>query len=418
MKKTIKLSLAAVLTLSATGSFAAGFQLAEISTSGLGSSFSGNAVVAEDASVVATNPALMTEFTRPEISVGGIYINAKVNIDGKLRTPRGNMDASNGSIVPNAVIPNLYFVLPVNERFSMGGGINVNYGLKSEFRKDNPAGFLMGMTSLKTINYNLSGAAKLGNGFSFGLGVNAIQAEAELDRYAGVLIPQKMDTEVKHLEGKEWGYGWNVGLAYNLNENHRFGFGYHSGVNLDFTGKFSSDLPLAMKGTNGASIPAELSVTLPAFWELSAYHKLTDKLALQYSWKRTDWSAFKELKATSSMSPKPVLEKPEHFSDTNRYALGVSYQAMEKLTLRVGIAYEEGASKKAPSVSIPDTDRTWYSVGATYQFTPNLSADVGYAYVYGHKNNFVEVQKDAPMPLTVKSRSHVNLFGLNVNYKF
>ncbi len=46
MKKFTKLSLVAVLTLSATGSFASGFQLAEISTSGLGSSFAGAAAVA------------------------------------------------------------------------------------------------------------------------------------------------------------------------------------------------------------------------------------------------------------------------------------------------------------------------------------------------------------------------------------
>ncbi len=301
----------------------------------------------------------------------------------------------------------------------------VNYGLKAKFGNNNPAGFLAGMTSLKTVNYNLSGATKLGHGFSFGFGLNAVHAEAELDRYAGILgasVQKPMDTKIKHLEGKKWGYGWNVGLAYDLNENIRFGFGYHSAVDLDFKGKFSSDLPPIMKGTGGAKIPATLSVSLPAFWELSVNHKLTDRLALRYSWKHTDWSTFKELKATSPMSKSPVLYKQENFSDTNFHALGISYNAMEKLTLRAGIAYENGASKKHPSVSIPDTDRTWYSLGATYKFTPNLSADIGYAYVYGHKNDFVEAEKTLDgrkLPrLVVKSRSHVNLFGLNVNYKF
>ncbi|MBR0572782.1 MULTISPECIES: porin [Pasteurellaceae] len=469
MKKMTQLSLAAILTLSATGSFAAGFQLAEISTSGLGSSFSGNAAIAEDASIVATNPALMTEFTRPEISAGGIYVGAKVDINGNL----SGRNASNKNIVPNAIIPNLYFVSPVNERFSIGAGINVNYGLKTQFEENYTAGWLGGMTELKAINYNLSGAAKLGHGFSFGFGVNVVHAEAELDRYAGVLpemlangLLQKKpmleqalrnpalpaskraelqatlnkinavapmlpmiagipaSTKIKHLEGNEWGYGWNAGLTYSINENHRFGLAYHSGIKLDFKGKFSNELSIALgsllpenlqPATGGKNVPAKLSVTLPAFWELSAYHKLTDQLALHYSWKHTKWSVFKRLLATDNNN-KDLLRREEKFSDNNRYAIGLTYKAMEKLTLRAGIAYEQSASRKIPSISIPDTNRTWYSIGATYKFTPNLSTDIGYAYVYGHKNNFSE--GTGAGSLDVKSRAHVNLFGLNVNYKF
>lgn len=456
MKKIAKLSVGAILTLSATGSLAAGFQLAEVSTSGLGASYAGNAAVAENASVVATNPALMMEFNRLELSVGGIYIDAEVDVDGKL----GKEDASNQNIVPNAFVPNFYAIMPLNERFSIGGGVNTNYGLKTQFDKDYVAGAFGGMTDLKTVNFNLSGAAKLGYGFSFGLGVNAIKADAKLERYAGSLpqvLSQKLTqaqkmlqssskpadqktaaflgkvagiaaqtpatATIKHLEGDTWGYGWNAGLSYTLNENHRFGLAYHSKVKLDFKGQFSNQLPLALNGialpqlaalkpaTGGENRAAKLSVTLPAFWELSSYHRLTDKLALQASWKYTQWSVFEELKGT--VGNDVALQKDEKFSNSSRYALGLSYDATEFLTLRTGIAYEESASKNHPSVSIPDTNRTWLSLGATYKFTPNLTTDLGYAYVYGHKNDFIEEGK-----LFAKSRSHVNLFGLNVNYKF
>ncbi|MDG6881371.1 47 kDa outer membrane protein precursor [Phocoenobacter uteri] len=461
MKKVTKLSLAAILTLSATNTFAAGFQLAEISTSGLGTSFAGTAAIAENASVVATNPALMTEFSRAQLSAGGIYIAAKVNINGELAN---DTDASNKNIVPNAIVPNFYFVAPVNDRFSVGGGMNVNYGLKTEFSKNYAAGWLGGMTSLSSGNFNFSGAMKLGHGFSFGLGLNAVYAEAELDRYAGVIpkalsgklkqaqqqlqqSPKEEDkqkaqllgkvagiaantpatTKIKHLEGNTWGYGWNAGLSYNLNENHRFGLAYHSAVKLDFKGDFSNELPTALNNvplpqiaglkpaTNGKNKAAKLSVTLPAFWELSAYHQLTEQLALQYSWKHTQWSVFKELLAKGSKGEE-LLYKDEKFSDSNRYAIGLTYKAMDNLTLRTGVAYEQSASRTMPSIAIPDTNRTWYSVGATYQVTPNLTTDFGYAYVYGHKNNFTEGTTAGG--LDVKSRAHVNLVGLNLNYKF
>ncbi len=364
---------------------------------------------------------LRLQFNRPEISVGGIYVAPKVSVDG---TYSGNKKASNSNIVPGAFVPNFYFVAPMSEYFTLGLGANVNYGLKTDLGKDYEVGTLGGMTSLKTVNFNLSGATKLGKGFSFGFGLNAVHAEAELERYSGdaesdILYLIEKDGKIKHLEGKKWGYGWNAGISYNLNENHRFGFAYHSAVDLDFNGKYSSKLIRPMGGTpNGAPVPSKLSVTLPSFWELSAYHQLTEKLGLQYSWKRTDWSVFTELKAVDPKTGVEHLHKQENFSDSNRYAIGLTYKAMDKLTIRTGIAYEEGASKELPSISIPDTNRTWYSVGATYQFTPNFAVDMGYAYVYGHKNNFVEKQKRPFSDLDVKSRAHVNLFGLNVNYKF
>ena len=52
--------------LAASGANAAAFQLAEVSTSGLGMAYAGNAAVADNASVVASNPALMTEFKKAE----------------------------------------------------------------------------------------------------------------------------------------------------------------------------------------------------------------------------------------------------------------------------------------------------------------------------------------------------------------
>lgn len=47
-----------------------------------------------------------------------------------------------------------------------------------------------GKTDLETLNLNLSGAYRLNNHFSFGLGLNAIYAKAKLERYAGDLPQQ------------------------------------------------------------------------------------------------------------------------------------------------------------------------------------------------------------------------------------
>ena len=121
MNKFSKTLLASSLFASA-GAHAAAFQLAEVSTSGLGTAYAGNAAVADNASVVANNPALMTQFKQAEMSAGGVLVQADVDINGTLA---GTVNASHNNIIPKAVIPNLYFVTPINDRFAMGAGITV-----------------------------------------------------------------------------------------------------------------------------------------------------------------------------------------------------------------------------------------------------------------------------------------------------
>ncbi|MDO9645889.1 porin [Glaesserella parasuis] len=414
MNKFTKTALASIFTFSAAGASAAAFQLAEVSTSGLGMAYAGNAAVADNASVVATNPALMTKFKQVEISAGGIYVDANVDVEGSFNgraipsSATGNANAKD--IIPSAIVPNLYVVAPISERFAVGGGVNVNYGLKSEFEKTYSAGVLAGKTELSAVNYNFSSAYDLGYGFSFGAGLNAVHAKATLERHFGALNPMAPTATASRLKGDKWGFGWNVGLSYDINENNRLGVAYHSPVDLRFKGKYV--------GTQSANveIPGRLNLELPAYWEISGYHKLTEKLAVQYSYKKTHWNSFQELRATDN-NGKVLLQKDEKFNNNSRIALGMSYDVIEALTLRAGIAYDESASVAHPSISIPDTDRTWYTLGATYRFTPNLSVDLAYAHLRGSKNTFTESQVTSAVG-EFKVKSTANLYGLNVNYKF
>ncbi|MDG6331075.1 outer membrane protein transport protein [Glaesserella parasuis] len=425
MNKFTKTALASIFTFSAAGASAAAFQLAEVSTSGLGMAYAGNAAVADNASVVATNPALMTKFKQVEISAGGVYVDADVDVEGSFkgsfnRTVNGRAIPSSATgnanakdIIPSAIVPNLYVVAPISERFAVGGGVNVNYGLKSEFEKTYSAGVLAGKTKLSAVNYNFSSAYDLGYGFSFGAGLNAVHAKATLERHFGALNPMAPTATASRLKGDKWGFRWNVGLTYDINENNRLGVAYHSPVDLRFKGKYV--------GTQSANveIPGRLNLELPAYWEISGYHKLTEKLAVQYSYKKTHWNSFRELRATDN-NGKVLLQEDKKFNNNSRIALGVSYDVIEALTLRAGIAYDESASVAHPSISIPDTYRTWYTLGATYRFTPNLSVDLSYAHLSGSKNTFTESQVTAVTSAVgeFKVKSTANLYGLNVNYKF
>lgn len=170
MKKFNQSLLATAMLLAAGGANAAAFQLAEVSTSGLGRAYAGEAAIADNASVVATNPALMSLFKTAQFSTGGVYVDSRINMNGDvtsyatitstgsgMRTIKDG-SASQRNVVPGAFVPNLYFVAPVNDKFALGAGMNVNFGLKSEYDDSYDAGVFGGKTDLSAINLNLSGA--------------------------------------------------------------------------------------------------------------------------------------------------------------------------------------------------------------------------------------------------------------------
>lgn len=208
MKKFNQSLLATAMLLAAGGANAAAFQLAEVSTSGLGRAYAGEAAIADNASVVATNPALMSLFKTAQFSTGGVYIDSRINMNGDVTSYAQiitksigmnaikNGSASQRNVVPGAFVPNLYFVAPVNDKFALGAGMNVNFGLKSEYDDSYDAGVFGGKTDLSAINLNLSGAYRVTEGLSLGLGVNAVYAKAQVERNAGIIKDTVNDNQI------------------------------------------------------------------------------------------------------------------------------------------------------------------------------------------------------------------------------
>jgi long-chain fatty acid transport protein len=399
-KKSI---LAAAIALTALNANSASFQLNETSASGLGRAFAGDAVIADDAAVLVRNPAAMALFDKAAFSVAATYVDPGVDIKG-VDAPNlfgSDYDVSQldqNGVVPTAIIPAMYFIKPVNDKFAYGLGINSNFGLKSEYDNDYAAGSIGGKTDLKTANANLSGSYRVNDQISLGLGLNVVYGEAELVRHAGsvlesginipdvglVVPPVPSSTEVINMSGDDFGYGWNVGVVYEVNENHRFALAYRSKVKLAFEGDFT-----------GLGTPTEagsLTIDMPAGAEFSGFHQFTQQWAVHYSVMYTQWSSFEKLEAYTG--EEVVFEKQENFEDTYRFALGATFEVNQTLKLRTGIAYDQSASvEDYRSISIPDSDRLWYSAGATYKLSEADSIDFGISYITG--DNVVVTEEDA-----------------------
>ncbi|BAN97029.1 long-chain fatty acid transport protein precursor [Plautia stali symbiont] len=349
-------------------------------------------------------------------------IDPEVDISGN--SPTGNsLNASN--IAPNQWIPNIHYVHPINDQWWIGASATSNYGLATEFNNGYTAGGFGGKTDLMTGNFNLSTAYRLNDNFSFGVGFDAVYAKAKIERYAGEAGARAglpADTQVAHLKGDEWGYGWNAGILYEVDKNNRFGFTYRSKVKIDFDGDYKSNIPRAFNGTpqaialglpygtSGATIPGSLTLNLPEMWEVSGWHKVAPQWAVHYSLAYTSWSQFQELKATGS-NGQTLFYKDEGYRDAYRIALGTTYNYDDNWTFRTGIAFDDSpvpADKR--SISIPDQDRLWLSAGASYAFTPDASVDVGVSYMHGQH---VTVKEG---PYNFNSEGKAWLYGANFNY--
>ncbi|EGQ9843511.1 outer membrane protein transport protein [Vibrio cholerae] len=425
------LSCAVAFGLASVSTFtqAAGFQLAEYSATGLGRAYAGEAAMAGNASAQWRNPAMLTYLEGTQVSAGAIYVNPNVDIEGTVTHQQlGKTHASSNDFAHDAVIPNFYLSHQLNEQVALGFALGTNYGMETDLGTEFAASHFGNQASVISKEANLNIAYQILPQLSIGGGVRYVMGEGHF----GATAPAKnlirhpvtnnvmtlpKGTTLKYMEGEDNSWGWQVGSAWQINQNHRVGFAYKSEVVMDFEGH-------AEGVSYGSYKPGMMSVTLPATAELASFHQLNDQWAIHASINWTDWSSFKEL--TAVFPEKSDLIKSENWEDNYRFALGTTYQYDAKLALRAGVAYDTSAvDDKNRTATIPETDRTWVSVGGSYVATPQLTLDAGFTYIFA-KDATINEPRDASDQtaaaiggaFTGNVSGNVWLIGVQANYRF
>ncbi|EII5641129.1 long-chain fatty acid transport protein [Vibrio cholerae] len=425
------LSCAVAFGLASVSTFtqAAGFQLAEYSATGLGRAYAGEAAMADNASAQWRNPAMLTYLEGTQISAGAIYVNPNVDVEGTVNHAQlGKTHASSNDFAHDAVIPNFYLSHQLNEQVALGFALGTNYGMETDLGTEFAASHFGNQASVISKEANLNIAYQILPQLSIGGGVRYVMGEGHF----GATAPAKnlirhpvtnnvmtlpKGTTLKYMEGEDNSWGWQVGSAWQINQDHRLGFAYKSEVVMDFEGH-------AEGVSYGSYKPGMMSVTLPATAELASFHQLNDQWAIHASINWTDWSSFKEL--TAVFPEKSDLIKSENWEDNYRFALGTTYQYDAKLALRAGVAYDTSAvDDKNRTATIPETDRTWVSVGGSYIATPQLTLDAGFTYIFA-KDATINEPRDASDQtaaaiggaFTGNVSGNVWLIGVQANYRF
>ncbi|RSD31988.1 outer membrane protein transport protein [Vibrio pectenicida] len=437
----LSLAVAASLMSAAHTANAAGFQLAEYSATGLGRAYAGEAAIADNASAQWRNPAMLTYLQGTQVSLGAIYVNPNVDVNGTVdgsisanpTLPTSN--AASSDFADDAIIPNFYLSHKYSDQIAVGFALGTNYGMETNLENDFAAAHFGNQASVTTIEANLNAAYQLNQRWSVGGGLRYVMGEGSfgaktpenniIGQSGMTPISAPKGTVLKYMEGDDTAWGWQVGTAWQINQDHRIGFSYKSEVQLKLEG-YATGFGFDSSLSNGNRDNGTMDLALPATAELASFHQLTEKFAIHTSINWTDWSSFEKLEAQLDTFGSQMV-KVENWQDNYRVALGATYQLEPKLTLRTGIAYDTSAvSDKNRTITIPETDRTWLSLGASYTFTKQLTLDGGLTYILAKDTPITESRgyasddtaQNVGGQFVGETKGYIWLIGIQASYRF
>ena len=401
-KKTL---LVSALSLSALQVNAAGFQLNSQSATGLGRAFAGDAVIADNASVMARNTAAMALFDRTSLSVGLTFLETDINVsDATYSSPPSSYsgDSNYDDAGGTSIIPNLHIIIPLNDKFAIGFNLYSNFGTKTDFDDSFTASEYGGYTEVKSLNLGLATSYRLNKQWSLGAGLDIIYGAGKLQRTKTVYLGGGPALDA---DAAGFGLGFNLGTVFELNENNRFGLSYHYSPELKAKGDITYYGETVKDDT--------LYMGLPDMAEFSGYHRLKNtQYAVHYSVQWIGWSSFDTLdtKAFGTIND-------YQWKDAMHFSIGGTYYLNEKWTLRTGYMYDMSAQDEVTSISVPDSDRQWFSAGFTYQLSESSNVDFGATYLLGQDVSVYEETVSSGTTVSkITGTTHANAILAAVQY--
>ncbi|TYT26690.1 hypothetical protein FZO89_10710 [Luteimonas viscosa] len=425
----------------ASHAHAAGFQLKENSVKSMGSAFAGTAAKTGDSSVVANNPAVMTQFEGNTFQIDVTAIDLSYEFEGTAtdafgRPMTGGNGGDAGDITP---VPAMSYIRKFDNGVAFGAMVSAPFGLKTEYEDGWVGRYFAHTSDVQIVDLTLSGAIDITDRFSVGLGAIVSRADVTLSRSVdfGTLLysnpatrplpfaqPQAADGFVE-VGGDDNGLGWLVGAHFRPTDNVAIGVSYRSEIDYELRGTADWTVPGNVAAVFGASpFTAPLfqdgnvsaNLTTPSILSVGATWQLNERFALSASWAETGWESLREVRIDFD-NPDPDAVEPFEWDDTSFVSIGAEYKLNDSWTLRGGIADDQTPTSLVHRTPrLPDDDRRWYSVGATWMVSDALDVNFG----------FTHIKPDDPKVAITSSGSRIagpydgsaNLYGVSAQYRF
>jgi long-chain fatty acid transport protein len=467
--KYLPLIVAAALAAMSTSALASGYHFGSQSVAAQGSA-DANAAEADDASTLFYNPAGMSRLQGQHFSAGATAVvphSSYTDTGSRRFTGTASGGTATDGYAPDFVVaPSLYYTKQINRQWTAGMGLFVPYGTKLNYGDNWNGRYALTNIKLEAIALNPSASFKLNEQHAFGFGVTAEFMKAELGQAVDVpgtvaalsgtpnsaaLVRQIVAlggnpaalATVKdgrgENDGKDWGFGFNLGYLFQLNKDTRFGVSYRSPISHKLKGStvwdFSSVTtdPVVNKvlaaSSHKVNSAALVALRTPETLSLNAFHQMSERWAAMgdVTWTRHSRLGDLHIEFPGTDEGDEVIR--QQWKNTVRVSLGANYRYDDKLTLRGGVAHDQtpvnGDQLRHPA--LPDSDRKQLSFGANYKLSPRASIDLAYSYL-DFKDAGADYRNNCS-PLTAGCtgngettrgtyQTHLQLLGIAVNYQF
>ncbi|PIE45400.1 MAG: hypothetical protein CSA45_03425 [Gammaproteobacteria bacterium] len=368
-----------------------------------------SAAEAVDASTLFYNVAGLSKLEGTNISINANLVAPSVKYKNSEASypagmPANVTGATRGQIAKSLVVaPHFYASHQLNDQLTVGLGVYVPFGSGTEYQRDSVLRYNVNKMDLKTIDINPTLSYKINDHHSVGIGLIGQYTIAGLRNYAnfGSIAGVNGGADgFVDIEGTDWGFGYNIGYLWDVNDKVRLGANYRSKVEHTLKGdaewKFANpNAPLTQAiapGIRGANyLPSEkttVKIVTPESLSLHGMVKIDPKWTAFGDITWTRHSRFNTLNINYENIKQPsntsvTILKP-NWKDTFKFSLGAAYQYSDPLQLRFGIAYDQSPVRGVDQrlTTLPDNDRIWFSLGAKYNLNKNSSLNLGYSYIH------------------------------------
>lgn len=410
--------ICACIFLTAGHAHAGGLWMYEGAMPDTGMANAGRAASGLDASTAGGNPAAMTLLDRSQLETGlmGLWITSKFRVEGATNGGGGGGDA--GGFMPNGTFA---YVHCVNDRLRLGIMAGSYFGLGLKYGSQWSGRYYVREGSLLTAALNPSVGYKINDYLSIGGGVSAVGGKIYNKTAINAVIPRHGDGELKY-EDTDIGFGYNLGVLFELSKQTRFGLTYRSEVELDFKDKpdirnEGGIIEALLQSRSGKTLG--IDITIPQAVMFSFWHQLTPDLAICGNLGWQDWSKFGQPEI--SVSSTGSLTADLKYRDTHHVALGTQYRLAPKWKASIGVAYDSSPIKHDynRSPALPLDRQIRYGTGLQYDVNNDIT--IGCAYEFIDAGLSRVDQKGKPLRGDLQGKyvkNYINVFNMNIVWKF
>lgn len=269
-------------------------------------------------------------------------------------------------------IPNgsAFYSQKLNDDLYAGIGMYGNYGLGIDF--SNWVGDrLIKKSTMVAMTLSPFLAYKLNDRVSVGGAVNV--------NYGFLSLTRNVDGNDEKEKGHDWALSYRLGLLMDLTDKTRAGITWTSKTEYDFNIDGKAHFP------NLANIeydlPISAQVNAPQQIMLSLVHGFNKQWSVMGDLGWQDWSQFGSPHIAVAGED---TDKTNRLKDSWHVALGVQYRPTEQWRLNAGVAFDSTIyeSQSDVSLSLPTGDEWRFATGAQYQMTPQSNIDFAVSYLH------------------------------------